>query len=113
MKCYYVYIVECSDKSLYTGLTNNLERRINEHNYGYNDNSYTSTRRPVKLIFNQEFIQFEQAERFEKKIKKWSKKKKIALANDNFDLLKLLSECKNKSNSKNYSPLDSARGDST
>ncbi len=112
MKYYYVYIVECSDKSLYTGLTNNLERRINEHNFGLNDNSYTSTRRPVKLIFKQEFIQFEQAELFEKKIKKWSKKKKLALANDDFDLLKLLSECKNESHSKNYSPLDSARGDS-
>ncbi len=113
MKYYYVYIVECSDKSLYTGLTNNLERRISEYNYGLNNNSYTFTRRPVKLLFHQEFMQFEQAERFEKKIKKWSRKKKLALANGDFDLLKLLSECKNESHSRNYLPLDSARGDST
>jgi len=112
MKFYYVYIVKCSDKSLYVGLTNNIERRVDEHNFGIHDNSYTSTRRPVRLIFHQEFIQFQQAEKFEKKIKKWSRKKKLALANDDFDLLKLLSECRNKSNSKNYSPLDFARGDS-
>ncbi|AXT61686.1 GIY-YIG nuclease family protein [Aquimarina sp. AD10] len=111
MKYYFVYIVECSDMSLYIGLTNNLERRINEHNNGLNDNSYTSIRRPVKLIFHQEFMQFEQAERFEKKLKKWSRKKKLALANGQFDLLKLLSECKNDSHSKNFLPLDSARDD--
>ena len=112
MKFYYVYIVECSDKSLYIGLTNDLERRINEHNFGLNDNSYTSTRRPVKIIFNQEFIQFQQAELFEKKIKKWSKKKKLALANGDFDSLKILAGCRNNSHHKNYEPLDSARGDS-
>lgn len=112
MKFYYVYIVECSDKSLYVGLINNIERRINEHNFGVNDNSYTSTRIPVNLIFHQEFVQFQQAEKFEKKIKKWSRKKKLALASDDFDLLKLLSECKNETHSINYEPLDSARGDS-
>lgn len=113
MKYYYVYIVKCSDKSLNTGLTNNLERRINEHNFGVNDNSYTSSRRPVNLIFHQEFMQFQQAEKFEKTIKKWSRKKKLALVSGDFDLLKLLSECKNKSNYKNYVSLDSSRDDNT
>ncbi len=101
LKFYYVYIVTCSDKSLYTGLTNDLERRLKEHNFGLNDNSYTSKRRPVELIFHQEFMQFEQAEYFEKKIKKWSRKKKLALAKDDFDRLPFLAECKNKSHFKN------------
>ncbi|MCP4977023.1 MAG: GIY-YIG nuclease family protein [Maribacter sp.] len=103
MKYYYVYIVRCSDSSLYTGLTNDLERRLKEHNYGINDNSYTFSRRPVSLIFQQEFMQFEQAEYFEKKIKRWSRTKKLALANEDFELLTLLAKCKNKSHSKNKS----------
>lgn len=101
MNFYFVYIVRCSDNSLYTGLTNDVERRLKEHNFGLNDNSYTSKRRPVELIFHQEFMQFEQAEYFEKKIKKWSRKKKLALAGDDFDKLLLLAECKNESHFKN------------
>jgi len=66
------------------------------------------------LIFHQEFIQFYQAEMFEKKIKKWSRNKKLALANEEYDLLKDLSVCKNESNSINFNKatLDSARQDS-
>jgi len=94
-------MVACSDEKIYTGLTNNLERRIKEHNYGLNDNAFTASRRPVKLIFHQEFMQFEQAEYFEKKIKKWSKAKKLALANGDWDLLPLLAECRNQSHHKN------------
>jgi putative endonuclease len=101
MKFYFVYIVECSDKSLYTGLTNNLERRFEEHNYGLNDNSFTAKRRPVRLLFKQEFMQFSQAEYFEKKIKRWSRPKKLALANEDYDLLPILAACKNESHSKN------------
>ncbi|WP_171036985.1 GIY-YIG nuclease family protein [Maribacter algarum] len=101
MKFYYVYMVECSDESIYTGLTNNLDRRLKEHNFGRNDNSYTSKRRPVKLIWHQEFMQFAQAEYFEKKIKRWSCAKKLALANDEYDMLPLLAECRNESHAKN------------
>lgn len=101
MKYYYVYMVQCSDGKIYTGLTNNLERRIKEHNCGLNGNAFTASRRPVKLIFHQEFIKFEQAEYFEKKIKKWSRAKKVAMANGEWDLLPLLAECKNESHFRN------------
>ncbi len=101
MKFYYVYMVECADESIYTGLTNNLDRRLKEHNFGLNDNSYTSKRRPVKLIWHQEFIQFAQAEYFENKIKRWSRAKKLALANDEYEMLPLLAECRNESHAKN------------
>ena len=102
MKSYFVYMVQCSDESIYIGITNDIERRVKEHNFGLNKMSYTYIRRPVKLIFYQEFIQFVQAESFEKKIKKWSRSKKLALANNDFEALKKLSECKNETNSENF-----------
>lgn len=102
MKFYYVYMLKCSDDSIYTGLTNTIDRRLEEHRLGLNKECYTFKRRPLKLIFHQEFMQFEQAEYYEKKIKKWSRSKKLALANEDFELLKELSICKNETNSENY-----------
>jgi len=101
MRYYYVYMVQCADDSIYIGLTNDLERRLKEQNHGLNDNSYTSKRRPVTIIWHQEFMQFEQAEKFEKKIKKWSRAKKVALSKGEYDKLTELAYCKNESNYKN------------
>ena len=56
-------------------------------------------RRPLKLIFSQEFNDINQAIYFEKKIKNWSAKKKLALANGDFDMLQILSECRNATHS--------------
>lgn len=92
MKTYYVYIVKCSDNSYYTGMTNNLTRRIDEHNEGNNPESYTYTRRPVKLVFYSEFNEVEQAIAFEKQVKGWSRKKKEAIINDNWETLPELSK---------------------
>ncbi|MBT8257370.1 MAG: GIY-YIG nuclease family protein [Bacteroidia bacterium] len=101
MKQYYVYILHCSDSLTYTGITNNLSRRMEEHQKGLNKSCFTYKRRPLKLIFQQEFNDVDQAIYFEKKIKNWSGKKKIALANGDFDLLKLLAQCRNESHSRN------------
>ena len=95
MYFYYVYILKCSDNSYYTGITNNLEKRLNEHQSGKNRNSYTFKRRPVICQFHQEFNDVIQAIYFEKKIKGWTRSKKEALINKDFDLLKILSECRN------------------
>ena len=95
LKTYYIYIIECVDGLLYTGFTNNITRRFEEHQEARNKNSFTHRRRPLKLIFHQEFNDVEQAIYFEKKIKKWSAKKKKALANANFEMLQILSECRN------------------
>ena len=103
MKKYYVYIIECSDKFLYTGITNNLERRFTEHQKGLNSDCFTFTRRPLELIFHQDFNEVDQAIYFEKKIKKWSRKKKLALINGDFDMLQILSECRNATHHK-YKP---------
>ncbi len=101
MKLYYVYILQCADGLTYTGITNNISRRINEHNKGLNKSCFTYKRRPLKLIFQQEFNEVEQAISFEKEIKNWSSKKKMALSKGDYDLLKLLAQCKNKSHFKN------------
>lgn len=91
---YYVYIVECSDKSYYTGVTNDLERRIREHNNDETASSYTSKRRPVLLKYFQHFQDIKQAIAFEKQIKGWSRKKKEALFEENWEELRQLAKSK-------------------
>ena len=103
MKTYYVYILKCSDGLTYTGITNNISRRFEEHQNGLNKTCFTYKRRPLELIFQQEFNSVEQAIYFEKKIKKWSAKKKFALANGEYNLLQILAECRNATHSK-YKP---------
>lgn len=95
MKTYYVYILQCNDDLLYTGFTNNISRRLEEHQEGKSKISFTYNRRPVKLIFHHEFNDVQQAIYFEKKIKKWSAKKKLALANGKYVMLQILAECRN------------------
>lgn len=103
MKSYYIYILKCADDLLYTGFTNNIFRRFDEHQLGLNKSCFTYKRRPLTLIFYQEFNDVEQAIYFEKKIKKWSALKKLALANNDYDMLQILSECRNFTHSK-YKP---------
>ncbi len=93
MKDYFVYILKCSDESYYTGVTNNLERRIAEHNSGI-IKGYTSNKLPVKLVFNNRFSDINDAIRFEKQVKGWSRKKKEALIAGNYNLLVTLSKKK-------------------
>ncbi len=103
MKTYYVYILKYSDDLLYIGITNDLERRFEEHQKGLNKTCFTFIRRPLELIFNQVFNDVGQAIYFEKKIKNWSSKKKLALANENYDMIEILSECRNVTHHK-YKP---------
>ena len=70
MKRYYVYTLKCSDNLLYVGVTNNVERRFEEHQKGLNKSCFTFNRTPLQLIFNQVFNDIERAFYFEKKIKK-------------------------------------------
>jgi len=91
MKQYFVYILLCSDDSYYTGVTNDLERRLYEHENGLDPNSYTSKRRPVKMVFCENFNDINQAIAFEKQVKGWNRKKKEAIITGNWDLLPGLS----------------------
>lgn len=89
---YFVYIVECTDGLYYTGITNNLERRIYEHNKGIEPKSFTFNRRPVKLRYWLRFTNVNQAIAWEKQIKGWSRKKKEALFNDDWEEIKKLAK---------------------
>jgi len=75
----FVYILECSDGTFYTGVTSNLEKRVFEHKKGKHQDSYAFTRRPLKLVFFCEFTDINMAIEKEKQIKKWSQAKKGAL----------------------------------
>ena len=75
---YYVYILECCDKSLYTGYTNHLEQRIKAHNEGKGA-KYTKGRRPVSLVYFESFQTKSEALKREYAIKQFSRKKKLEL----------------------------------
>lgn len=93
---FYVYMLKCSDGTYYTGHTDDLEKRIAEHQAGVH-NGYTSTRLPVKLIYVQTFASRVEALEAERKLKDWSKKKKEALAYKGWEgILALKKEKKNK-----------------
>lgn|SRR5690554_1162267 len=98
MKTYYVYILKCSDNSYYTGVTNNIERRLLEHTSGFNVDCYTYNRRPLELVFVTEFNDINQAIAFEKQVKGWSRKKKEAIINNRWEDLPELSKNRQKKN---------------
>ena len=98
----YVYILKCADGSYYTGVTNSIERRFAEHQSGINNACYTYTRLPVELVFIEQFQRYDQAIAFEKQIKGWSRKKKEALIEKNYALLKELAVCKNNTSHTNH-----------
>ena len=75
MHSYFVYILRCFDGLTYTGITNDLPRRLEEHQKGRKPKSFTFKRRPIELIFHQKFNDVFQGIRFEKKIKRRSGKK--------------------------------------
>ncbi|WP_296314874.1 GIY-YIG nuclease family protein [Winogradskyella sp. UBA3174] len=87
MKQSYVYILKCSDGSYYTGITSNLTNRIVEHKAGKHKDSYTHRRRPLDLVFYAEFTDINMAIETEKQIKNWSRAKKEALINGDYDKL--------------------------
>ena len=74
----YTYIVKCSDGSLYTGWTNNLEKRIKDHNAGRGA-KYTNARRPVVLVYKEEFPTKQEAMKREWEIKRLSRKEKLSM----------------------------------
>jgi putative endonuclease len=91
MKQYFVYILLCNDGSYYTGVTNDLERRLYEHENGIDVKSYTFKRKPLKLVFHEMFVDVNQAIAFEKQVKGWNRAKKEAIINGNWEKLPELS----------------------
>ncbi len=76
---FYVYIVECADQSLYVGCTNDLVKRIKQHNKSKWGAHYTKLRRPVTLEFSENFKTLKDARHRESEIKGWRREKKLLL----------------------------------
>jgi len=91
MPSFYVYIIKCADGSYYTGHTDDLESRFEQHVLS-KTNSYTSSRKPLELVYCDEFQERSQAQEAERQIKGWSRKKKEALIKGDFSMLKSLSK---------------------
>ncbi len=76
---YFVYILECADKTLYVGCTNNLERRIKQHNESKVGAHYTKIRRPIILKYFEKFDTLLEARHREHAIKSWRREQKLNL----------------------------------
>ncbi len=88
---YFFYILKCSDGSFYVGSTTNLENRLKTHNQGEGAN-HTAKRRPVQLVYQEEFNSLDDAVKRERQVKKWSKAKKEALIRGEMETLQKLSK---------------------
>ncbi len=88
---YYVYILKCSDNTLYVGYTQNLKNRLFWHRSGF-ASQYTSTRLPIKLVFTEKHPNETAALERENQIKRWSGLKKEALISGNHEKLRELSK---------------------
>lgn len=76
---FFAYILECKDKTLYVGSTNNLEKRLHEHNHSKNGAHYTKIRRPVILKYSETLETFSEARKREAELKKLSRAEKLKL----------------------------------
>jgi len=76
---YYLYLLQCADKTLYTGIAVDLARRLKEHNKSKLGAKYTRARRPVKIVYSKKFRNRSTAARAESRIKKFSREQKLKL----------------------------------
>lgn len=76
---YFVYILQCADDTLYTGITTDIKRRVDEHNYSDKGAKYTKLRRPVKLVYSEESENRSSASKREHSIKQMTRVKKMEL----------------------------------
>ena len=76
---YFAYILECADTSLYIGSTNNLEKRLKEHNTSKSGAHYTKIRRPVVLKYSEEYETLKEARKREAELKRLKREDKLKL----------------------------------
>jgi putative endonuclease len=96
----YMYILECSDGSYYTGSTKNLEKRLWEHE-NFQGANYTRKKHPSRLVYVEEYPRIDEAFYREKQVQGWSHAKKKALIEKKPHSLHELAICKNKSHYQN------------
>ncbi|MFA5098288.1 MAG: GIY-YIG nuclease family protein [Candidatus Margulisiibacteriota bacterium] len=92
---YHLYILQCTNGSLYTGITNNLERRFNEHFSGKGC-KYTIANPAKKMRYTEKFETRSEAAKREAQIKGWTRTKKLALIKGHKGILKTSARCKNR-----------------
>ena len=92
---FWVYILRCADGSYYVGHSDDLEQRFHQHQSG-ELGGYTANRRPVELVFSEEFLTREDAFAAERQIKGWSRKKKEALMRGDWEELRRLARGRNR-----------------
>ena len=90
-----LYVLECSDGTLYIGHTDRLEERMRQHDSGYAD-AYTAKRKPLKLLHVEEFESRYDALAMERKLKGWSKAKKLAYIAGDWHAIRVLSKGKHR-----------------
>ena len=81
---YFVYMVKCSDNTLYTGITTDLQRRVQEHNESKKGAKYTRLRRPVRLVYSEECQNRSSASKREAAIKKLKKEDKLGMITEKY-----------------------------
>ena len=96
-----MYILECCDGSYYTGSTNNLDLRMQQHHSGEGAN-HTRKRLPVKLVYVEEFDRIDEAFYREKQVQGWSRRKKEALIQHMPEELHKLAECMNETHYRGF-----------
>ena len=101
----WMYILQCYDGSFYTGSTTDLDLRLAQHQAGEGAN-YTKRRRPVKLLYSEEYDRIDDAYFREKQVQNWSRNKKLALIAGTFGKLNELAKCLNKTHYSNFSRED-------
>lgn len=95
MKQYSTYMLRCRDGKYYTGVTNDIEERYRQHERGDDPRCFTCKRRPLDLVFVENFRDINDAIRLEKQIKSWSRNKKEALIERNFSRISELAKKRN------------------
>jgi predicted GIY-YIG superfamily endonuclease len=91
MRSYFLYILRCSDNSLYIGHTNDLDRRFGEHGEG-SGSVHTAEKVAVEVVWGEEFQTREEAYLRERQIKGWTRRKKEALVAGDWDRMKFLAK---------------------
>ena len=81
-KIWYLYVVQCSDNTLYTGITTDISRRIHEHNETSKGAKYTRSRRPVEEVYREMHENRSEASKAEACFKKLTRKKKLSIINE-------------------------------
>lgn len=86
----HMYVLECGDSSYYIGSTRDLERRVGEHVAGSYPDGYTASRRPVRLVYSEEYDRIDDAWERERQVHGWSRTKKLALIEGRIEDLRAL-----------------------